>query len=278
MKTFIRWPGNKSKYIKQLEPYFPSVYGTYIEPFVGSGAVLLSLQPKKWIIGDANRDLVNLWRVVKDNPEYIKSKILEFQTIFSELSRDDKLRLCKQITENIPSMKYNNERAVVYLLMTFCAFLGLIFRYNKFVFNSLEPKVYMGRKNLYFASDKYLGNLGDVSKYLNDSKGKIYHRDYKHILAMSKQGDFVFLDPPYVEARNYQFNYNKNEHLEESMLHELYHEVQNLDRKGVKWMMTQADTDQVKQVFGKKYNIISFRVYRLAAKTYRKELIIRNYS
>jgi len=44
MKTFIRWQGNKSKHINKFIEYIPEFTGTYIEPFVGSGALLLKLQ------------------------------------------------------------------------------------------------------------------------------------------------------------------------------------------------------------------------------------------
>ena len=62
MKTFIRWQGNKSSHINKFIKYIPQYTGTYIEPFVGSGALLLYLQPNKWIINDINKDLVSIWK------------------------------------------------------------------------------------------------------------------------------------------------------------------------------------------------------------------------
>ena len=49
MKTFIRWPGNKSKHVNKILPFIPNTFNTYIEPFVGSGALFLKLEPKTWI-------------------------------------------------------------------------------------------------------------------------------------------------------------------------------------------------------------------------------------
>lgn len=46
MKTFINWQGNKTRYLKHILPLIPDNYNTYIEPFVGSGALLLKLEPK----------------------------------------------------------------------------------------------------------------------------------------------------------------------------------------------------------------------------------------
>ena len=59
MKTFIKWSGNKSKHINKFKEYIPKEFNTYIEPFIGSGALLLHLEPKKWIINDLNKDLIN---------------------------------------------------------------------------------------------------------------------------------------------------------------------------------------------------------------------------
>ena len=74
MKTFTRQPGNKSRYIKFILPHIPKDYNTYYEPFVGTGALFLSLQPSKWIINDINDDLINLYIAVRDDlPNLLKS-------------------------------------------------------------------------------------------------------------------------------------------------------------------------------------------------------------
>ena len=71
MKTFIKWQGNKSKHINKFIDYIPDFTGTYIEPFLGSGALFLHLEPEKWIINDLNKDLINVWNSVKNNPDEI---------------------------------------------------------------------------------------------------------------------------------------------------------------------------------------------------------------
>lgn len=57
---------------------------------------------------------------------------------------------------------------------------------------------------------------------------------------------------------------------------ELYKEVKKLDKKNVKWMMTQADTDKVKKTF-EEYTIIPYPVYRGFTKEFKNELLIKNY-
>ena len=68
MKTFFKWQDNKSKHFKYILPELPSDYNTYIEPFVGSGALFLRVEPEKWIINDLNQDNINIWKLVKMIP------------------------------------------------------------------------------------------------------------------------------------------------------------------------------------------------------------------
>jgi DNA adenine methylase len=101
--------------------------------------------------------------------------------------------------------------------------------------------------------------------------------DYKKVLAKAKDGDFVFLDPPYIEEHDYQFNYNKGEKLDESFLLDLLKEVEKLDKNGVRWLMTQANTPQIRKIF-KGYIFKKFSVYRGLSNSYNSELLIRNYT
>ena len=81
---------------------------------------------------------------------------------------------------------------------------------------------------------------------------------------------------PYIELNKYRFNYNKDEVLDESFIQELYLQVKKLDERKVKWLMTQADTQQIKDVF-KDYTIKTFQVYRMGSKSYVNELLIMNF-
>lgn len=275
MKTFIRWQGNKSKHINKFIEYIPEFTGTYIEPFVGSGALLLKLQPKKWIINDINKDLINIWNQVKNNPHEVIKIFKKFGDHFKPLSKKDKVTYCKEITSKIESMPYDLKRATSYLLMKCCSYMDIMIK-NTFFFSGLDMHIYL-ENNYPFLKQSHYNNIIEVSKFLNNSKGKIYNTSYEKILNKSKNGDFVFLDPPYIEDHNYEFNYNKNEVLDESFIIGLYQQVKQLDTKGVKWLMTQADTKQIKEIF-KEYHIKKFQVYRMGSKRYINELLIMNYT
>lgn len=275
MKTFIRWQGNKSKHLNKFIEYIPEITGTYIEPFVGSGALLLKLQPKKWIINDINKDLINIWNEVKNNPDEIIKIFKEFGHYFKPLSKKDKVTYCKEITSKIEYLPYNLQRATSYLLMKCCSYMDIIIK-NKFFFTGLEMHIYI-ENNYPFLKQKHYDNILEVSQFLNKSKGYIFNMSYEKILNRSKHGDFIFLDPPYIEEHNYDFNYNKNETLNDVFILNLYQQVKKLDRKGVKWLMTQADTRQTREIF-KEYHIKTFQVYRRPSKSYVNELVIMNYT
>lgn len=90
-KPFIKWVGGKSQLIEQLDIQLPADFGnwenvTYIEPFVGGGAMLfymLQRYPniKYALINDINPDLVNCYRTVRDNPEQLIESLIDIPQI-----------------------------------------------------------------------------------------------------------------------------------------------------------------------------------------------------
>ncbi|MHA1458728.1 MAG: DNA adenine methylase, partial [Promethearchaeota archaeon] len=71
---FLKWAGGKRQLISQMEEHFPKNYNKYFEPFIGGGAVFFHLLPVDSIISDSNPDLINCYKVVKEDvEELIKS-------------------------------------------------------------------------------------------------------------------------------------------------------------------------------------------------------------
>ena len=58
-----------------------------LSPFLGSGALFLKLEPEKWVINDLNKDCVNVWRNVRDNPEEIIDAFKKFGKKFKQMSK-----------------------------------------------------------------------------------------------------------------------------------------------------------------------------------------------
>src|SRR5205807_7045118 len=67
-KQLLKWIGNKQRYASQIVNLMPD-YATYIEPFLGSGAVLGTLAPTSGIAGDILEPLVGIWQLLQTNPQ-----------------------------------------------------------------------------------------------------------------------------------------------------------------------------------------------------------------
>ena len=62
----LKWVGGKRQLLNTLRPLLPSKITTYCEPFVGGGAMLFDLQPKKAYVNDINSDLILVYTVIRD--------------------------------------------------------------------------------------------------------------------------------------------------------------------------------------------------------------------
>lgn len=72
MKPFVKWAGGKRQILSRINEYVQDSISdnpdyTYIEPFLGGGAIFFSLQPKKAIINDLNEDLINAYKIIKSD-------------------------------------------------------------------------------------------------------------------------------------------------------------------------------------------------------------------
>jgi len=275
MRTFIKWYGNKQKYVAKILAEFPTEYNRYVEPFLGSGAVFLALEPHKWILNDLNKDLIGVWNLVREDPNAIIGAFRDFSKRFKRRSRQSKIGLCRTLTDQLNTLPAGPQRYIDYLLMKYCCYMGAILQNDKFYFSGLELNI----ESYFFLRESYYQNLLAVSEFLNSSpRNKIFSMDYKKILEKTREGDVVFLDPPYMEDDVcYKFQYNVGEKIGESFMETLAVQLQKLDERRVKWIMTQADTPQIRELF-KEYTIREFCVYRNKARCYKTELIIKNFS
>jgi DNA adenine methylase len=269
MQTFIRCPGNKSKHINKFKKYFPSYYSCYIEPFLGSGAVFLHLQPKRWIINDTNKLLVTIWRTIKNDVESV-AKFMSSSKQLIRMSVLEKKQSLQHQLETYNLTRNIKEKALIYLLLKCCFYMG----YFNSNITTLDPSLV--KNQIFCLSDRYPKNLTNISIMLNKTNGKIMNKDYKDILLLAKENDFVFLDPPYNENKDYQFVYDPSEKQYTVNLQELHDQCKLLDKKKVKWLMTQADTKEVRALF-QDYDIHTYKVFRPASQSYKNELVIRNY-
>ena len=98
-KPFIKWVGGKGQLIEQLELLLPADFDrwenvTYIEPFVGGGAMLLYMLQqypniRHAVINDVNSDLTTCYRTVRDMPEELITSLMDIQDAYNALSTEE---------------------------------------------------------------------------------------------------------------------------------------------------------------------------------------------
>ena len=202
MKPLVKYRGGKSKEIPHLIKHIPQYRGRYIEPFFGGGALFFHLEPKRAIINDINSKLIAFYLGVKDNFEILKTELTEIETLyvvnrrkFEELKSitpdervaDENEPIYYQIRDmfnDLTEKKYSD--ALLYFFINKTAYSGMI-RYNA----KGEFNVPYGR----YANLNTSLVTNNHNKLLSNTE--IYNLNYSEIFKMSKEDDFIFLDPPY---------------------------------------------------------------------------------
>ncbi|MBU0614479.1 MAG: DNA adenine methylase, partial [Nanoarchaeota archaeon] len=76
MNPIIKWTGGKRQEFKEIEDMIPA-FDRYVEPFFGGGAVFFSLEPKKAMINDKSKDLIDFYRLVKEGNQEFKEELFK---------------------------------------------------------------------------------------------------------------------------------------------------------------------------------------------------------
>ena len=198
----IKYRGGKSREIKMFQKYIPSGYGTYIEPFLGGGAVFFHLEPKNAILNDINKKLMGFYYDVRNRYEDIRSELDALQSEYESNQRMYESKKSDAPNVRVPNcnedlyydmrMMYNGRKepaysdGVLYFFINKTAYSGMI-RYNA----GGDYNVPFGRYPNF--------NTKIVAKAHSDAlqRAELYSEDYKKIFAMAGDDDFMFLDPPY---------------------------------------------------------------------------------
>ena len=90
-KPFVKWAGGKRQVIDKLKLYAPDEYNTYYEPFVGGGALLFELSPRKAVINDYNEELITKNIEILKNHNIDLSVLNENVEILNDTELNEKL-------------------------------------------------------------------------------------------------------------------------------------------------------------------------------------------
>ena len=274
MGPFVKWAGGKGQLLERIQTRTPNSYGTYYEPFIGGGAVLLGVKPKKAVINDTNKQLINVYRQLKADPRAVIRAVNELDQA-GKCDKDFYLEIRARYNEKIANHELDAE----------CA--GLMIWINKHCFNGLYRVNSKGLFNVPY-NNKQLGksideaNLMSIGYYLENSQVDILCDDFEVACEQVKKGDFVYFDSPYVpvsETASFTDYTKDGFSLEDhKRLAELF---KRLDGIGAKVMLSNHDVELVHELYDG-YNIECVDVKRNinsdAKKRVGKEVIITNYT
>jgi DNA adenine methylase len=269
---FLKWAGGKSQLINQFKQYFPKKIDSYIEPFLGGGSIFLYItqryKPKNIYISDINKELIDTYKIVRDDVENLITKLKEYK--LNHLSEG------KNYYTKIRSLNLDNlsklDKAARFIYLNKTCFNGL-YRVN----SKNEFNVPMGDyKNPDIVQEK---KLKIVSKLLKTAT--IENISFEKIVDVAKKNDFIYFDPPYYPINGNGFtSYTKNNFLEkdQKLLKEVF---KKLDKKGCLLMLSNSNTDFIKDLY-KEYNINLVDANRMINCNGKdrgkiKEIIVRNY-
>ena len=198
-KTLIKWSGSKRSQAREIIPYFPAEFNVYYEPFLGGGSILGFFNPKKAVAGDVDKPLIQLWKLIQDNPN---SVIQEYKKNWNNLQTKG-YRFFYEIRD-----RFNQERSPHHLLFLSRTCVNGLIRYNqKGEFNN---SLHHTRKGI---NPETLGKI--ILDWSVQIKGhKFRETSYEITTKSAKAGDFIYLDPPYFNTKGrYQSSINYDDFL-----------------------------------------------------------------
>ena len=272
MSPVLKWAGGKTQLLEELMSKVPQTYNTYFEPFIGAGALFLSLKPKSAVINDTNEQLINLYQQLKHSPSEIISIVSSLDEVACDKNYYYKIR--ERYNQKITSKELDPECAALMIWINKHCFNGL-YRVNSQGFFNVPYNNKVTGKSL----DK--DNVEAISRFLKEQNVTILCSDFENACKKVSPGDFVYLDSPYVpESSSADFtDYTKTgfSYEDHDRLSDLF---VRLDKLGAYVMLSNNDVPLVRELY-REYNIEPLEVKRLinrnAAKRSGKEVIVTNY-
>ena len=199
-KPFIKWVGGKSQLIDQLDMQLPADFGnwenaTYIEPFVGGGAMLFYMLQRypnieHAVINDINPDLVTCYRTVRDNPKQLIESLADIEMAYLALETEERRKDFFMAVRE----RYNEKNLDPIENTTKFFFL------NRTCFNGLYRVNKKGLFNVPFG--KYSNpTICDPETILKDSellqRVEILNGDFEATFEHAQGNSLFYFDPPY---------------------------------------------------------------------------------
>jgi len=296
IKPFVKWAGGKTQLLPTLKEFYPKQLkdgsiNTYVEPFVGAGAVLFYVLQnfpniKKAIICDVNKHLINAWRCIQKNVNKLILLLKDIEKRYFACSDENKAKFFETIRKEFNLNKITSVRnylsAAQFIFLNKTCFNGLYRVNSKDEFN--VP--YAFPKNPLICDEE---NLLLINALLKTKRVKIICGSFEKTREYINSKTFVYFDPPYRPIKFNSFvSYDKSGFNDEDQKKLGYYFKEVSDLAKAYCMLSNSDpknTNQNDNFFDDLYK--EFKINRIFAKrminskgTNRgnvSELLITNY-
>lgn len=251
LSPMLKWVGGKRQLLPDIVPMINKKAPLYVEPFIGGGAVLFNMQPKKAIINDYNQELINVYITVRDNLE----ELLDELRIHEENNSSDyyyEIRALDRAEEFAQMSNVEKAARIIYL--------------NKTCYNGLYRVNMAGQFNSPYGKYKNPNIVNEavlraISNYFNTNEITILNGDYKEVLKDLEKEAFVYLDPPYMPISSSSFTgYTEGGFGYNSQV-ELKKECDKLNEKGIRFVQSNSDCEIIRELY-KDYKIKTVKAKR----------------
>ena len=203
-RPLLKWAGGKRQLLPELRRFYPSDFGRYIEPFVGSGAVFFDLynsgrlRDRQAVLIDSNADLIGCYEAVRDMPDDVARSLDDLAAAHARdprghyyTVRDSRFNpLRERLREEDGRIAYSPDLAAMFIYLNRTGFNGL-FRVN----SKGEFNVPAGRYEKPRISDR--DRLLKASEALRSDRVQLVVGSFETALQFAEPGDFLYFDPPY---------------------------------------------------------------------------------
>ncbi len=183
----LKWIGNKQRFAHEIILFFPNQFGTYYEPFLGSGGVLATLAPKKAIGSDTFAPLIKIFQTLQSSPETLKSW---YRERWEEMKKGDK----RTVYEAIKASYNLHPNAADLLFISRSCYGGVVrFRTDGYISTPIgihDP-----------ISPESFGDRVDIWNRRTKNTSFI-QLDFEEAMMLAKRGDLIYCDPPYSHSQS----------------------------------------------------------------------------
>jgi DNA adenine methylase len=266
IKSPLRYPGGKSKALRQILPHVPTQIKEYREPFIGGGSVFLAIKQifgqhiNKYGINDLNFDLYCFWKYAQEEIERLTDAV----TAIKQHQTDGRELFANLTKEGLELDEF--QRAVRFFVLNRITFSGTV-----------ESGGYSQQAFEKRFTDSSIDRLKTLGTMLANTT--ITNGDYQQLIEQPGENVFIFLDPPYLSATKSKL-YGKKGDLHTSFDHQRFAEV--MENCSHKWLITYDDSEEIRKLFSFAQIIewdlqYGMNNYKQDKASKGKELMIKNY-